>query len=102
MNNFLKRALKTKSNTDRRFTLILVLGSVFLIFSITQIIGTDTTDAFISRSYSLKVTGDSFSMMALDQPEKKTFSAIPWNLTPFFFEKLPINEADKEALMTIK
>ena len=101
MNNFLKRALKTKSNTDRRFTLILVIGSVFLFFSITQIIGTDTTDEFISGSYSLKVTGGSLSVMALGEPEIK-ISTIPWNLTPFFFEKLPINEADKEALMTIK
>ena len=102
MGNFLKRALKTKSNTDRRYTLILVIGSVFLFFSLMQIIDTDTTHAFISRSYSLKVTGGSFSMLALDQQEKKNCTAIPWNLTPFFFEKLPINEADKEALMTIK
>ena len=101
MNYFLKRELKTKSKNDRRFTLILVIGSVFLFFSFMQIIGTDKQDEVINGSYSLKVTGGSLSVMPLGGSEIKT-STIPWNLTPFFFEKLPINEADKETLKTIK
>jgi len=101
MDNFSKRELKKKTKKDSRFTIFLMIGSVFLLFSITQIISTNTAETSIDRRYSLKVTGGSLSIIALKGPEIQT-SAIPWNLTPFFFEKLPINEADKEALISVK
>lgn len=101
MDIFFKREPKTKATKDSRFTFILIVGSVFLLFILTQIIHTNPPYAPNGKEFFLKVIGGSFFMVALDQPEKES-STIPWNLTPFFFEKLPINQADKEALTTIK
>ena len=100
MPSYFKREFKKKAKKDSRFTLIIMIGSAFLIFIVSQIINTKTPDALTGRGYSLKVIGGSLSMMALDQQENES-SAVPWNLTPFFFKKLPINQADKEALTTI-
>lgn len=101
MENIFKRELKKKAKKDSRFTLILMIGSAFLLFILSQVIQTNSPDALNDRGSSLKVIAGSLFMVALDQHEKES-SAIPWNLTPFFFEKLPINEADKEALTTVK
>lgn len=98
---FLTTELKAKGKKDKRFTLFLLLGSLFLVFIVLQIINTNSRDALTGSGLSLSATGSSLSLVSLGLAEKE-FSARPWNLSFFFFEKLPINKADKEALTTIK
>lgn len=101
MGMYFTRELKVKRKKDKRFTLFLILGSMFLVFIVLQIINTNSRDALSSSGLSLRATGGSLSLVSLGQPEKEN-SATPWKLSFFFFEKLPINKADKEALTTIK
>jgi len=91
-----------KSKKDKRFTLILVIGSVFLLVYAVQIMVWNTSEKAEVEGYVLKIDNTSLSVIAENKQEKEHISSIPWDFTPFFFEKMPINSADKEALMTIK
>jgi len=85
------RELEVNSKKDARFTLILMIGCIFLFCSIVQIV-------------DLNKQENSVSLLQISQDEQKEqlVSSIPSDLTFFFFKKLPINIADKDSLITIK
>jgi len=101
MNYFLKKE-PPELKRDNRFTLILIIGFIFLLIPIVHSLTGNKSNASMIKSYFLKVDKTSLSIMVQDESIRKNFPSRPWDLTPFFFEKLPINTANKEALMTIK
>ncbi len=101
MGDLLNNGLRAKGPKDNRVTLILMIGSVFLFVYIVQLVNWHNTEKIETKSYVLNVENFSFSGITLNA-EKVVISRIPWNLTPFFFKKMPINSADKVGLMTIK
>ena len=102
MDDLLNKKLKEKSQKDNRFTLILMIGSLFLLAYVVQIANCNKTGKIDTKNYVLTVEDGSFSVVAQNIPGGKVVSPIPWHLTPFFFKKMPINSADRAALMTIK
>ena len=102
MDDLLNKELQEKSQKDIRFTLILIIGSLFLLVYVVQMATRNKTETTDTKGYVLNVEDGSFSVVSQDVQGGKVISPIPWNLTPFFFKKMPINSADKVALMTVK
>lgn len=102
MDNLFNNELQEKSTKDKRFTLILMIGFVFLLVYVVQIMGWNISEKAAVEGYVLKIDNTSLSVIVEDEQERERISSIPWDFTPFFFEKMPINSADKEALMTVK
>jgi len=94
--------LQEDPKKDKRFTLILMIGAVFLLVYAMKIMGWYTSEKAAAEGYALKIDNTSLSVIAQNAQEKEHTSSIPWDFTPFFFEKMPINRADKEALMIVK
>jgi len=102
MNIFSNYDCGKESVEDSRYTLVLIAAAIFLFIFVTCLIPWNENKTSAPKTYSLKVVNDSLSIMEQDSWEKGQISAVGWELTPFFFRKMPINTADKEALMTIK
>lgn len=102
MDDLLKKELQEKSQKDIRFTLILIIGSLFLLVYVVQMATWNKAEKNDTKGYVLNVESDSFSVVAQNLQGGEIISPIPWHLTPFFFKKMPINSADKGALMTVK
>jgi len=84
---------KKTEKRDGRLALILFFGYFFILsFAVPK-----------AAVYHEEMVGDGdFDLETALIAPHSTPSVIPANLTPFFFKKLPINNADKELLMTIK
>lgn len=102
MDDLFNKELQEKSQKDIRFTLILIIGSLFLLVYAGQMANWNKTGKLETKGYVLNVENGSFSVVVQNVRGGKITSPIPWHLTPFFFKKMPINSADKAALMTIK
>lgn len=102
MDDLLNKELQEKSQKDIRFTLVLIIGSLFLLVYAVQMANWNKTGKTVTKGYVLNVENGSFSVVAQNVQGRKALSPTPWHLTPFFFKKMPINSADKAALMTIK
>jgi competence ComEA-like helix-hairpin-helix protein len=102
MDDLLNKELQEKSQKDIRFTLVLIIGSLFLLVYVVQMANWNKAEKNDTKGYVLNVEDGSFSVVAQNVQGGKVISPIPWHLTPFFFKKMPINSADKAALMTIK
>ncbi len=102
MDNLLRRELKKKEKRDIRVTLVLIIGSLFLLVYVVQLMNWNKSKKPETKSYALEIQNNSLSLKNETKLKIKPNAAIPWDFTFFFFEKLPINSADKQALMTIK
>ncbi len=102
MDDLLNKELQEKSQKDIRFTLILIIGSLFLLVYVVQMVTWNKAEQNDTKGYVLDIEDGSFSVVAQNVRGRKVISPIPWHLTPFFFKKMPINSADKVALMTVK
>ncbi len=91
-----------KSKKDARFSLILIVGFVFLSVLAMRIAGWNTSKIVVPKGYFLKVDNTSLSVITEEDRANELIIPIPWELTPLFFKKMPINSVDKNALMTIK
>ncbi len=102
MDNLLFREMRKKPERDLRFTLVLMIGSIFLLVYVVQLMNWNKLKKTETESYALKIQNYSLSLKTEEELKVSPNAAIPWDFTFFFFEKLPINSADKQALMTIK
>lgn len=102
MNFFSNNPYETESEGDSRYTLVLIAATIFLFIFTRYTIPSSENKTSAHEAYYLEVVNDSLSVIEQASFEKEQISEINWELTPFFFRKMPINTADREALMTIK
>ncbi|MFW2367940.1 MAG: ComEA family DNA-binding protein [Desulforhopalus sp.] len=93
---------KTRQQRDGRLTILLAFGGCFLAF---VLIGYLVVPVLHSRGVSdcKKLTISVANVLMVDScRERKDKTTIVSHLTPFFYEDVQINKADKEMLMTVK
>ena len=102
MDDFLQRDSESKSIRDGRFTFILAIGYIFLLVFFIQKLIPDSTAMLEENQYDLQADLTSLYSIEKDQQDRGERRLIPTEFTPFLFEKMDINQADKELLMTVK
>ncbi len=93
---------ESKSKRDERFTIILIIGYIFLFLFFMQRVLYDNREILVQKSYDLQADLMQFDSIIDDRQGRASTYSIPAEFSPFFFEKMDINEAGKELLMTIK
>lgn len=102
MGDFLNMNHESKSKRDERFTIILIIGFIFLfLFSIQRIL-LDNREILEQKPYDLQADLMPLYSIIPDRQGRASTNSMPAEFSPFFFEKMDINEADKELLMTVK
>ncbi|OEU81610.1 MAG: hypothetical protein BA873_07460 [Desulfobulbaceae bacterium C00003063] len=102
MGDFLNMNHESKSKRDERFTIILIIGYIFLFLFFMQRVLYDNREILVQKSYDLQADLMQFDSIIDDRQGRASTYSIPAEFSPFFFEKMDINEAGKELLMTIK
>ncbi|OEU56626.1 MAG: hypothetical protein BA862_13545 [Desulfobulbaceae bacterium S3730MH12] len=102
MGDFLNMNHESKSKRDERFTIILIIGYIFLFLFFMQRVLYDNREILVQKSYDLQADLMQFDSIINDRQGGASTYSIPAEFSPFFFEKMDINEAGKELLMTIK
>jgi len=93
---------KDNGKRDERFTLILIMGYLFLFVLNMQKFNPATSENIENQEYDLKADFRTLYGTTENEGRIEYNSFMPVDLTPFFFGKLSINRADKDLLMTIK
>ena len=102
MGDFLNMNHESKSKRDERFTIILIIGYIFLFLFFMQRVLYDNREILVQKPYDLQADLMQFDSIIDDRQGRASTYSIPAEFSPFFFEKMDINEAGKELLMTIK
>ena len=102
MGDFLNMNHESKSKRDERFTIILIIGYIFLFLFFMQRVLYDNREILEQKPYDLQADLMPFDSIINDRQGGASTYSIPAEFSPFFFEKMDINEAGKELLMTIK
>ena len=102
MDDFLNMNRESKSKRDGRFTIILFIASIFLFVFFIQRILLDNTEMLEQKQYDLQAGLMPLYSIINDRQGRAATYSIPAEFSPFFFEKMDINKAGKELLMTVK
>ncbi len=102
MGDFLNMDRGNKSKRDERFTIILIIGYIFLFLFFIQRIILDNTEILAQKQYDLQAELMPLYSIVNDRQGRAITYSMPAEFSPFFFEKMDINEAGKELLMTVK
>lgn len=102
MGDFLNMDRGNKSKRDERFTIILIIGYIFLFLFFMQRVLLDNREILEQKPYDLQADLIPLYSIMNDRQGRVSTYSIPAELSPFFFAKMDINEAGKELLMTVK